>query len=167
VKVFLVQGDGMRVTRLPIIGGRCALAAACLVLAVGLVGCGGNSKGVTLYTVRGKVLYKGEPAEGADVVFQLKNDTNKDPLRPTGKVRSDGSFLLSTFRLDDGAPAGDYGVLIRWYKEGKVGHDKGKKRGHNVPVDFLQDRYADPASPRFTATVKTETTELSPFEIKE
>ena len=156
----------MRVTRLPIIGGRCALAA-CLVLVFGLAGCGGNSKGVTLYPVRGKVLYKGEPAAGADVVFCLKGDTSKDPLRPTGKVRSDGSFLLSTFRADDGAPAGDYAVLVRWYKEGKVGQEKGKKRSHNVPIDFLQDRYANPASPRFTATVRTETTELSPFDMKE
>jgi hypothetical protein len=155
------------VTRLPIRGGRCAPAAVCLALAAGLAGCGGNGKGVTLYTVRGKVLYKGEPAAGADVVFQLKIDKSKDPIRPTGKVRSDGTFLLSSFRSDDGAPAGDYNVLVRWYKEGKVGREKGKKRGHNVPVDFLQDRYADPVSSRFTATVKSEATELGPFEIKE
>jgi hypothetical protein len=155
------------VTQLSIRRGRCALAAACLALAAGLAGCGGNNKGVTLYPVRGKVLYKGEPAAGADVVFQLKNDASKDPLRPTGKVRPDGTFLLSSFRTDDGAPAGDYSVLIRWYKEGKVAHEKGKKRAHNVPVDFLEDRYADPRAPRFTATVKTESTELSPFEIKE
>jgi hypothetical protein len=155
------------VTLLPIRWGRCAPAAVCLALAAGLAGCGGNSKGVTLYAVRGKVLYKGEPAAGADVVFQLKNDQSKDPVRPTGKVRPDGTFLLTSFRPDDGAPAGDFNVLIRWYKEGKVVHEKGKKRAHNVPVDFLQDRYADPAAPRFTATVKTETTELSPFEIKD
>jgi hypothetical protein len=153
-------------TRLSIRRRGCALAAF-LALAAGLAGCGGNTKGVTLYPVRGKVLYKGEPAAGADVVFQLKNDNSKDPLRPTGKVQPDGTFALGTFRVSDGAPAGDYRVLIRWYKEEKVAREKGKKRGHNVPVDFLQDRYADPQSPRFTATVKAEATELNPFEIKE
>jgi hypothetical protein len=152
--------------RLSIRGGRRALAVACLALAAGLVGCG-DGRGVKLYPVCGKVLYKGAPADGAEVTFYPKGDAGKDAVRPSGKVRPDGTFALGSFRPDDGAPAGEYGVLVRWYKDGKVGHEKGKKRAHNVPVDFLQDRYANPAAPRFTAAVRTETNELSPFEIKD
>jgi hypothetical protein len=154
------------VNHLPIRGGRRALAAACLVLAAGLVGCG-DGRGVKLYPVRGKLLYKGAPADGAEVTFYPKSDAGKDPVRPAGKVGPDGTFVLGSFRPSDGAPVGEYAVLVRWNKDGKVGHEKGKKRAHNVPVNFLQDRYANPAAPRFTAAVRPEANALSPFEIKD
>ena len=133
-----------------------ALVAACLVACAGC-----NSSG--LYPVSGKVLYNGEPAVGATVTFVRKGAT--DPLKeqtPQGVVGEDGTFTLSG-PGGDGAPPGEYAVLIEW-KEG-AGKTKGRAPALNAP-DRLKKRYLDPDRPRLTATVEPKTNKLPPFEVE-
>ena len=81
---------------------------ACLVAtltAIAVCGCGSQG----LYSAGGKVVYKdGKPVTGGRVIFEPI--TNK--VSALGYIQEDGSFRLSTNRENDGAPEGDYKVLV-------------------------------------------------------
>lgn len=71
------------------------------------------SAGPTLYTVEGKVLVNGEPAENLNVAFHpLAGDKNL--FCPVGRTNSRGIFHLTTRTEADGAPAGEYRVTFVW-----------------------------------------------------
>jgi hypothetical protein len=72
------------------------------------------------YPVTGTVTVNGIPASGADVTLHPSGAEWADrwQQRPFGKVRGDGTFVLSTFALEDGAPAGDYVVTLYWPDRG-------------------------------------------------
>jgi hypothetical protein len=109
--------------------------------------CSGRDEGKRVYPVRGKVLYLGKPAPGARVYLHPRDEANKSArIRPSGTVQEDGSFRLTTYQTDDGAPAGTYAVTVVWTDRGKRGDDDGKSR--------LPDRYASPASSNLTVEVK-------------
>jgi len=112
-----------------------------------------------VHPVRGKVLYKGQPAKGAFVLFAPLNEPaeNPDP-RPRGTVAEDGSFVLGTYESEDGAPAGEYTVAITW--EGGVLPD-----GREEPPDKLLGRY-NVSNSRLRATVKEGPNELPPFQLQ-
>ena len=80
---------------------------------------------------RGKVLFEGEPVAGAQLVLQsLDKGPSADAI--TG---ADGTFVLSTYTADDGAPAGEYAVTLVWRKPL---YDASGKPGKNL----LPARYA-------------------------
>ena len=122
-----------------------------LVLAgwVALVGCGDGK--IARYPVSGTVLVDGKPADGAMVILcppesavELKN------VRPVGTTDAGGKFSMTTFDKGDGAPAGEYKVIVQW--------PKGE-------VDLLKGRYFKLANSTLAATVKEESNELPPFEL--
>ncbi len=116
----------------------------------------------SLHAVRGKVLFKSEPAVGATVTF-IRKDSG-DPLHaPTfqGIVEEDGTFRLNG-PGGSGAPAGDYMVLIEW-KEG-AGSQRGRAPALNAP-DRLKKKYLDPNNPLLTATVEAKSTTLGDFNL--
>src|SRR5208282_3006456 len=65
--------------------------------------------------VRGKVFFEGSPPADALVTFHLLNPTTKKFDR-TGEalVDPDGTFTLSSYTANDGAPVGDYTVTVVW-----------------------------------------------------
>jgi hypothetical protein len=77
------------------------------------VSCGGPDR-LPCYPVSGKVTYHGKPTPGALVVFDYVDKKDRQDPLPTGYVREDGSFSLTTYSPDDGAPEGDYRVAITW-----------------------------------------------------
>ena len=138
------------------------MVAIVLSAAVSIFGCSkapvDNHKPV--FPVRGKVTFQGKPAKGVFVLFVPSNEPaeNPDP-RPRAEVGDDGSFLLSTYGDNDGAPAGNYTVAMNW--PGGVLPD-----GREEPPDKLLGRYADPTKSMLRATVKEGPNELAPFEVK-
>jgi hypothetical protein len=110
--------------------------------------------GPKLYPVSGKVEFNGQPTEGAIVV--LHSADPKAPM-PSGNVGPDGSFTLHTHPHGEGAPAGDYSVVVTWYPP--------NSREVENPKNKLPARYADPAQSGLKATVKAEPTELEPFKL--
>jgi hypothetical protein len=140
-----------------------------LMLAVGaaLIGPACNKSSMKLYPVKGQVLYKGKPAEGAQVVFQPQDDANaaeggtteSETAQPMayGTVAADGSFSLRTEPIGEGAAPGEYKVLITWY-----GVDPRDPEQH---VSKLPVKYADPSNPVLKATVKEEVNELPAFNL--
>src|SRR4051812_43069835 len=79
-----------------------------------LTGCGARDEGPPCYPVRGQVLFRGKAAENADVFFHPVDDADARAPRPHGKVDGRGEFRLTTRRLNDGAPAGEYVVTFFW-----------------------------------------------------
>ena len=115
-------------------------------------GCG--KKGPKLYPVGGKVVFENVVPEGATVVFQPVN-ADSSALMPSGTVDGEGRFRLITHPHGDGAPAGDYIVLITWYPPDARQKENAKNQ--------LPQRYADATQPILHATVNAGTNELEPF----
>jgi hypothetical protein len=125
---------------------------AAIALAAGFAaGCGNNGQKPT-YPVQGQLLYKGtEPAVGAMVVFNpIPADPSPTAIKPLGEVKEDGSFALTTYKADDGAPAGEYDVTVIWLQK-PTGPRLGENRG--LAKDRLEGRYSDPAAAKLKATV--------------
>jgi hypothetical protein len=131
--------------------------AAALVACAALSSTSCAKSGPKLYPVRGKVLYLDKAPEGATVVFQLTGNAPDAP-KPTGVVAADGTFSLKTHPHGEGAPAGEYGVLITWLPP------DARSAWDNV-VNKLPARYADPTSPRLKATVKEGSNDLETFKL--
>jgi hypothetical protein len=118
-----------------------------------LTSCSGRK---TVYPVTGKVLFDGKPAQGAVVHFHPKDKSGK-LIVPVGQVGADGSFRLTSYKQDDGAPAGDYTVTVFWGVPSKGGDDFDRIL---VPA-----RYISPETSGLTATVADRATELPPFQL--
>jgi hypothetical protein len=135
---------------------RKSLFCAVAVCALACSSCGSSG----LYPVSGLVTYKGQPAEGAVVFFRR---TGADPLNEQtimGIVRQDGSFTLVCGSMGEGAPPGEYAVLVEW----RQSSNQAKGQAQKGP-DRLEGRYADPNRPLLHAVIKAERNELAPFEL--
>jgi len=111
-----------------------------------------------VYPVRGSVYRNGQPAAGALVAFHPSRDPNDHGLCPQGVVAADGSFHLTTFTANDGAPTGQYAVTVYWPAPGP-------DDDVHVRPDRLASRYADPKTTPLTANVPTRAITLARFDL--
>jgi len=118
-------------------------------VAISLAGCGQSSP-VKLHPVSGKVLYKDQPTENAQVVFQPPGGATKEQPMAYATATADGSFKLRT-EYGEGAPVGDYDVMVTWYGE----------KGNKLPA-----KYSDQEKPVIKSTVKEGSNALEPFRLK-
>ncbi len=86
------------------------------------------------HPVRGKVFFQGCPATNAVVEFRIQEPGKRIFWWGDGVVRPDGSFVLSTFKANDGAPEGRYKVVITCQNPHRV------KDGNRLNI--LPERYA-------------------------
>ena len=84
-----------------------------LVLGWSGAGCSHDDGRLPVYRVAGQVSVGNQIPEGALVVL---NPTGATPgeIRPSAKVQRDGTFELTTYETNDGAPVGDYVATIQW-----------------------------------------------------
>jgi hypothetical protein len=132
------------------------VGAVALVAFVALTpGCGSNGRR-PVYPVHGTVLdSKDKPAAGAMVFFHPIETVEGELIKPLGYVQEDGTFALTTYTKDDGAPQGEYSVTIEWRQP------KSSPFGARNPgPDKLQGRYGDPGRSkiRFQVDPKPENT---------
>ena len=86
------------------------------VVALGFIfvaGCGSGH--VPTYKVTGKVAFAdGKPLAGSTIEFKLAGDGKNSATQVSsrGQVQADGTYTLSTFAPDDGAPAGEHRVSL-------------------------------------------------------
>jgi hypothetical protein len=123
-----------------------------------MVSCSGTKR---VYPVSGTVLFEGKPAAGAVVKFYSADaaDKNaKDVLIPQGVVGADGSFRLTSYKSEDGAPAGNYRVSVFWARPSKGGDDFDKL--------LVPPRYLNAGTSGLTAEVAASPTALPPFQLK-
>jgi hypothetical protein len=105
------------------------------------VGCSKSENHVPVYPVVGAIKYQGQPIAGAFVSLHPKSPTEGVP-NPRASVEKDGSFTLSTFNGNDGAPEGEYIVTVQWYRPVRQGNDL--VGGPNVlPVKYASARTSD------------------------
>ncbi len=97
-----------------------------------------------LVPVHGKVLYKDQPAGGVLLMFLPPNEADTTSARPLATTEPDGTYTLVTGD-DDGAPVGDYVVILQWLKQ--PADSKNANNGSMVmggePVDALKGKYID------------------------
>lgn len=125
-------------------------------LALTCASCAGNK----IYPVSGMVTYQGAPATGAAVFFYRTGGHSMNEHTIMAIVQEDGSFEVVCGPLGNGAPPGEYDVLIEW----KHVSNQGKGRPQHLP-DRLKGRYADTTHPLLHATVLAKTNNLPPFEL--
>jgi hypothetical protein len=82
-----------------------------------LAGC---NRGPKMVPVTGKVIYNGHPLEFGVVMFQPPSG---QPAQ--GKIQPDGTFKLSTYRLNDGVVVGKHKVRVACYESMRPGTVKG------------------------------------------
>ena len=110
-----------------------------------------------VYPVTGKVLFQGRPAVGAVVQFHPQDQSDANPVVPVGQVGADGSFRLTTYAHEDGAPAGRYVITVFWGVPSKGGDD--------FQRILVPGRYMSPATSGLTAEVPRQATDLPPFQL--
>ncbi len=140
---------------------RCRLLLL-LLLSLLVASCQRGVKFKTVYPVKGRVLVNGKPAEGVTVMFNLLNDPSlTDPselyVKPKGKTDAEGWFTLTTYKGNDGIPAGNYAVTLFWVPKGFAGDfDKANK---------LPARYKDPETSEIKVTIAAKNNVLEPFDL--
>jgi hypothetical protein len=130
-----------------------------------LIGCGDGR--IATYPVSGSVTIDGQPGDGAMVVFvPTSTAAEAERKRPFGIANGQGQFTLTTFEQEDGAPAGEYKVLIQWPATRQQADDQRTGRRGALGPDRLRGKYFNLEMSTLTATVEEETNELPPFELK-
>jgi hypothetical protein len=132
----------------------------CSMIAALTLGCSSCGHSPSLYPVTGKVLVKGAPAAGATVFFERHDAGLMNEQTIMGIVGEDGSFRLVSGPHGEGAPPGEYDVFVEWR------HRAERAKGP-LGTDRLKGHYGDRNHPRLHAVVKSEPTDLSPFDLTE
>ncbi len=139
--------------------------AATLTLAtfvfVGATGCGsGDGDRIAVYPATGAIKFRGQPVPGAFVSLHRKDGADIDVPHPTATVGADGTFSLSTYAGQDGAPEGDYVLTVQWYKpirrEGEI------VGGPNA----LPPKYASANTSDIVVKIAAEPNNLAPIQIR-
>ena len=121
-----------------------------------LAGCTREPGRPPTYAVAGKVLNGNKPVANATIVFHPADPT-PDAVKPRGTTRADGTFTLTTYDGNDGAPAGEYRVTVEQWLAG---------RPDDGPSNRLNPKLSKPDSSGLRATVSAAPTELKPFDVK-
>lgn len=131
-----------------------------VLLLIVLAGCGPSGPPrPAVHPVRGEVYVNGKPAAGAVVELRAADDAERDQFRPHGICGPDGSFRLTTFRSNDGAPVGDYALTVTWPLPPRPGTDE------DGP-DRFTGRHADPRRPPQRVAVTAGTNDLGRIDLK-
>jgi hypothetical protein len=134
-----------------------------LLALLSLSGCGeSDPPKVQVFPVAGKVkLASGEVPVGARIVLHAVTRSEAIPagISPTGTVKKDGTFKISVYGEEDGAPPGEYKATVEWFKP--VVTKEESFQGPNV----LPANYSDPARTPVSVTVQAGPTEVPPIEI--
>ncbi|MBY0455922.1 MAG: DUF4198 domain-containing protein [Gemmataceae bacterium] len=132
-------------------------ALGLLVVCLAALGCGDNGR-LPTRPVSGKVTLDGQPLAGAEV-WLVPTDANtavktaKITVRPYAKTKADGTFALTSYLPDDGAPDGPYAVMV--VLEGAAANTE-EERANDTPADpkaarkarrpFFPRKYTDPTT---------------------
>lgn len=121
-----------------------------LIALLPVIGCA-QEKPLEIHPVRGKVTVRGRPAAGAEIGMHRSPpviDAEGRELFPSAIAADDGTFQVTTYQPNDGAPEGVYKVTVTWPT---ITVEAGEK---TYGLDQLAGRFAKPEKPAATITVK-------------
>ena len=105
-----------------------------VVAALGVLSC---SDRPPVAPAAGKVLYNGEPLPFGSIVFQPGSGQSA-----AGRIEADGSFRLSTFAPNDGAPVGSHRVKVTCYASQHPAYQLASKGGEqSLGRQLIPKRY--------------------------
>ena len=83
------------------------------------VGCSSGEARRPTQPASGTLKILGKAAPGATLVFHPDQPWGKDEPKPRATVKPDGSFEVTTYEGNDGAPEGNYTVTVEWFVPNK------------------------------------------------
>jgi hypothetical protein len=123
-------------------------------------GCGKvDPSQVRVFPVKGQVQFEGQATPGALIVLHPARADPQAP-RPRGKVNKDGTFALSTYRPNDGAPSGDYTATVEWPTFVGSGEDV------RVGPNLLPPKYGNPKTSDLRVRVAEGSNQLQPIQLR-
>jgi hypothetical protein len=132
--------------------------------AMSMFASGGCGKSSGLVPVGGTVLVKGEPADGAVILFHPEG--NPGGITASATADEEGKYSLSS-GLEKGVAPGSYNVTVIWPDPSQKSDTPKMMVGSSVDIpDLLKGRYANPKTSVLKATVEAGTTEVPPFELE-
>jgi len=103
-----------------------------------VVASGCSNRNPTTHPVHGEVRFPdGKPPTKGNVEFELLDQ--EMPITATGEISEDGTFVLGTFELDDGAIAGRHRAVV--IADHEIG--TGVERPGMLPPPTLHPRFRD------------------------
>jgi hypothetical protein len=144
---------------------------ASLVVVLGLAaltGCRGDGRLPTA-PVTGKITFDGKPLANAEIWLvpvseEVKNA--KTTIRPYAKTKADGTFIVTSYLVDDGAPLGEYALMVlpaesRADTEANRATDTpSEKKGKDRRPASFSVKYKDPTTSGLSFTVNVGPNEL-------
>ncbi|MCS6852067.1 MAG: metallophosphoesterase [Gemmataceae bacterium] len=100
-----------------------------------------------VHPVRGRVYCEGTPVAHALVTFHALSEEKRPARTADAITAADGSFVLSTYTANDGAPVGEYVVTVAPWRP--VAEDGARSANFFVPAKF-----ASPASSNLRVKVQ-------------
>ena len=87
-----------------------------VILLLMLPGCSKDNIVIQTHKISGRILYDGKAAEGVSVYFgPIAAPRVPDiPANPYGVTDKQGRFTISTYGEGDGAPQGEYQIMMIW-----------------------------------------------------
>jgi len=130
---------------------------------IGLAGCGSSTDAnqLPVFPVKGQLAIRGKPATGAFVVLHPMAALDSKVIPPRGQVRDDGTFSLTTYKSDDGAPVGEYKVTVE-YRELVKQTNGDISRGPNL----VPKQYGNPKTSPLTVRIAEGENALPPIVLK-
>jgi hypothetical protein len=127
---------------------RCIFRAVeiAVLVAVFVAGCG--SSGTGTIPIRGEVLFNGAPMlnvpQGVVRYMPRRPDSGR---QASGRIRPDGSFVLTTFKNADGVVPGEYDVVISAYSSQPLSREQVESSGGGAPPRLIiPKKYIDPTT---------------------
>lgn len=134
-----------------------------LVLLVGMltiVGCGRAKKPWEfVHPVQGVINYQGKPLAEANITLIPVDESIPETVRPTGRTDEDGVFTIGTYSQADGAPAGEYKVLVLRFPV-IVTPTSASSGPNNLPK-----KYSRPETTDLVVTIEEGENSLAPLEL--
>jgi hypothetical protein len=135
-------------------------------------GCsGGTNEGrPAVYPASGKVVIQGQPASGVLVVLHPVEGSlaAQKGVKPSATTEEDGTFQLSSYEQNDGAPPGEYAATIQWFQPAAspANGRPALPAGFAPPSDRLRGKFKDPRNSPWKITISEGENDLQPIEIQ-
>jgi hypothetical protein len=140
-----------------------------LMVALGFAGCSPSGQ-VKTYPVKGTVKFEGKPMVGGGAISLIPM-TDVRGKTAAGTIKPDGTYVLGTYKEDDGSMAGEFRVVIfqETVKEGQAAPDGSAPvtgaTATVAPADKIPLIYANDRETPLRATIEPKANEID-FELK-